>query len=130
MLKCSQGAFPASNPWDTCSFPTPIKNLRHYDTGVAIIIFQRLYFLKEKKNHVNAAICHLHIHHNIPCLLPKISHNLCYCFLPGYYSSPKRKKRPLVQKFLFLGGGNKAYFGRCANGKRIILIIKLNEIYV
>ena len=35
--------------------------------------------------------------------------------------------------FLFWGGGgggNKAYFGRCANGKRIILIIKLNEIYV
>ena len=103
MLKCSQGAFPASNPWDTCSFPTSIKHLRHYDTGVAIIIFQSLYFLKAKKI-MNAAICHLHIHHNIPCLLPKISHNLCYCFLQGTTVVPRGKKDRLF-KNSFWGEG-------------------------
>ena len=66
----------------TRSFPC-LKSLGHllfpnlhktFDTGVAIIIFQRLYILKKEKI-VNAAICASTM---IYLVLPKMSHDLCY----------------------------------------------------
>ena len=66
----------------------------------------------------------LHISHHTPCLHPRPPHpplpppkkklrSLCFSFLPQYYSRPKKNKEKCTYGTFF--GGNKVYYGRCAN---------------
>ena len=43
---------------------------------------------------------HFHISYNAPYLPPKILHNLCFSFLLGYYSRPKRNWKQCLCKIL------------------------------
>ena len=97
------GSFPCLKSLGHLKFSNPHKKFTTLWYRCRHNYFSTPLFFKREKNHVNAAICHLHIHHNIPCLLPKISHNLCYCFLQGITVVPREKKTACA-KILFLGG--------------------------